>query len=229
MTRQDDRLGAIVPDWQGLEPPRKDSVNGRYCSLIPTTRDDAPALFEAYTVEGGDAGWDYLGYGPFNTQADFTAWLVATCLGGEPLFFTVRDCAGGRALGLLSYLRIRPAVGSVETGHVHFSPALKRTPMATEALFLAMAHVMNAGYRRLEWKCNALNAASRRAAERLGFQFEGVFRQDMVVKGRNRDTAWFSMMDYEWPKARRTIADWLSPDNFDGKGQQKMRLDVKMQ
>ena len=150
--------------------------------------------------------------------------MQTTCLGADPLFFAIVDAATGRATGLASYLRIAPAAGSIEIGHLYFSPLLQRRPAATEALFLLMDQAFELGYRRLEWKCNALNAASRSAALRLGFQFEGIFRQATVVKGRNRDTAWFSIIDGEWPQLRRAFARWLAPANFDEKGRQRERL-----
>jgi len=142
----------------------------------------------------------------------------------DPLFFAIVDAASGRAAGIGSYLRIGPASGSIEVGHLQFSPRLQRTPAATEAMQLMMCNAFELGYRRYEWKCDALNAASRRAAERLGFRFEGVFRQATVYKGRSRDTAWYSIIDQEWPGLERAFRMWLEPGNFDHDGRQRRSL-----
>ncbi|BAP89614.1 putative Acyl-CoA N-acyltransferase [Burkholderiales bacterium GJ-E10] len=145
-------------------------------------------------------------------------------LSADPLLFAIVDNATERALGVAGYLRITPNAGTIEIGHLHFSPLLQRTAMATEALFLMMREAFALGYRRLEWKCNSLNQPSRRAAQRLGFRFEGIFRQAAVVKGRNRDTAWFSIIDGEWPALHAAIERWLAPENFDRDGRQRVSL-----
>ena len=150
--------------------------------------------------------------------------MSATCLGDDPLFFAILDQADGKATGVASYLRITPAAGSLEVGHIHYSPRLQRSPAATEAMFLMMRWAFDSGYRRYEWKCDALNAASRAAAHRLGLSFEGVFRQATVTKGRNRDTAWYAAIDAEWPALRAAFQAWLAPGNFDGAGRQRARL-----
>jgi RimJ/RimL family protein N-acetyltransferase len=152
--------------------------------------------------------------------------MEQTCRGVDPLFYAVVEKIEDRAVGVASYLRIDPANGSIEVGHINYSPLLQRTPAATEAMYLMMRHVFDLGYRRYEWKCNALNAASRVAARRLGFSFEGVFRQAGVVKGRNRDTAWYAMIDKEWPALREAFLRWLDPSNFDEQGRQRARLSV---
>ena len=157
-------------------------------------------------------------------MASYRAWLDANCRGDDPLFFAVTARADGRPAGLVSYLRITPASGSIEVGHIHYSPHLQRSPAATEAMYLMMKQAFELGYRRYEWKCDGLNAASRAAAQRLGLSFEGVFRQAAVYKGRNRDTAWYAAIDAEWPALRDAFLTWLAPDNFDGKGQQRARL-----
>jgi RimJ/RimL family protein N-acetyltransferase len=149
--------------------------------------------------------------------------MEATCSGDDPLFFTIID-ATGQPAGVASYLRIAPASGSIEVGGIHFSPGLKRTPAATEAMYLMMERAFALGYRRYEWKCDALNAASRAAAQRLGLSFEGVFRQATVYKGRNRDTAWYAAIDSEWPALREAFLTWLAPGNFGGDGRQRIRL-----
>lgn len=169
--------------------------------------------------------WSYLPYGPFESAAGYRAWLEETCLDNDPLFHAVIDGETGKAVGLASYLRITPAVGVIEVGHIAYSPLLQRTKASTEAMFLMMQRVFDElGYRRYEWKCDALNAASRNAALRLGFEFEGIFRQATIYKGRNRDTAWLSITDKEWPSLKSAFSEWLSPENFDDNGRQRSRL-----
>jgi RimJ/RimL family protein N-acetyltransferase len=177
------------------------------------------------SLHDGDAGlWDFLPYGPFGEQS-WRDWFAAAAASDDPLFFAVVDRARDRPVGQASYLRIEPGDGVIEIGHLAFGPALQRTPGATEAVFLLARHAFDElGYRRLEWKCNALNARSRAAAERLGFTFEGVFRQHMVVKGRNRDTAWYAIVDGDWPALRAAFETWLAPGNFDEAGRQRRRL-----
>ncbi len=166
-----------------------------------------------------------MGYGPFAERAEFEAWMAASCLGDDPLFHAVVEHESGRALGVASYLRMEPETGVIEVGHINYAPPLQRTAAATEAMFLKMARVFEGlGTRRYEWKCDALNEASRRAAERLGFFFEGVFRQATMYKGRNRDTAWYAITDRGWPALKRAYEAWLAPANFDTQGAQKARL-----
>jgi RimJ/RimL family protein N-acetyltransferase len=185
----------------------------------------AKQLFESSA--GADSIWDYLPYGPFASQAQFTDWLEARAASNDPLFFTITNHEAGEARearGMASLLRMAPEHGVIEIGHIWFAPTLQRTRAATEAIYLLSRYAFELGNRRYEWKCNALNVASRRAAERFGFTFEGVFRQHMVVKGRNRDTAWYSMTDAEWPSRRAAFEAWLSPDNFDSAGRQRRSL-----
>ena len=166
--------------------------------------------------------WDYLPYGPFADAAELGAWLGERAASSDPLFLAIVDLATGRASGVASYLRIEPVHGCIEIGHIWFGAALQRTPAATETIYLLARHAFDdLGNRRLEWKCDAANARSRRAAERFGFTFEGVFRQHMIVKGRNRDTAWFALLDGEWPAVRAAYEAWLSPENFDAGGRQR--------
>src|SRR5205085_8814517 len=165
-----------------------------------------------------------LAYRPFRTLESYREWLSKTCLGDDPLFFPIVAQASGRPIGVASYLPITPLSGSIEVGHLAYSPMLQQTPAATEAMFLMMKQAFEMGYRRYEWKCNALNAKSRAAAQRLGLSFEGVFRQATVVKGRNRDTAWYAAIDSEWPALRQAFETWLDPDNFDADGRQRTRL-----
>ena len=212
-------LGQPVGDpveWSPVDPPARTAMTGNYCRVEPLDIErHAGQLLKAYNDDEDGAIWTYLPYGPFQTLADFQNWLADTCLTPDPMFFVIIDAATGKAVGMASYLRIDPKNGVIEVGHINFSPALQKTAAATEAMFLMMQHVFDAGYRRYEWKCNALNEGSMLAAERLGFRYEGLFRQAAVVKGRNRDTAWFSVLDEEWPKLRDGFAAWLSPDNFE--------------
>ena len=171
--------------------------------------------------------WDYLPYGPFADAGELRAWLAGRATSTDPLFLAVVDAKTGRAGGVVSYLRIEPEHGCIEIGHIWFGAGLQRTAAATETIYLLARHAFDdLGHRRLEWKCDAANARSRRAAERFGFTFEGVFRQHMIVKGRNRDTAWFALLDSEWPAARAAYEAWLSPENFDADGRQRSPLAV---
>jgi RimJ/RimL family protein N-acetyltransferase len=169
--------------------------------------------------------WTYLAYGPFDTLDTYRSWVERMAASDDPLFFAVVDTASGRAAGVASYLRIDPPNGAIEVGHIAYSPALQRTRASTEAMYLMMRRAFTLGYRRYEWKCDALNASSRAAAERLGFSFEGIFRQATVYKGRNRDTAWYAAIDRDWPRLERVFTRWLEPENFDDDGRQRARLE----
>lgn len=217
-------VGDPLPDWTPPPSPAANVLIGRYCRLEPldAARHGA-ALFAAFAADSTGANWTYLPYGPFADEAAFSAWIAGVAGGSDPLFFAVID-TDGQAVGIVSYLRITPAHGCIEIGHLHFSEALKHTPAATEALWLLLREAFALGYRRVEWKCNALNAPSRRAAQRLGFSFEGVFRQANVSKGRNRDTAWYGMIDADWPALAAAFDQWLAPDNFDTAGHQRASL-----
>jgi RimJ/RimL family protein N-acetyltransferase len=200
-------------------------MEGRFCRLEPLDVErHAAALFAADAADADGRSWTYLAYGPFRDLARYRAWLSADCVSDDPLFFTILDQSDSQPAGLASYLRIAPASGSIEVGHIHFAPRLQRRPAATEAMFLMMQGAFESGYRRYEWKCDALNAASRAAAQRLGLSFEGIFRQATVYKGRNRDTAWYAAIDSEWPALRQAFLTWLAPANFDSAGQQLTRL-----
>ena len=168
--------------------------------------------------------WTYLLYGPFDTLERHRAWMEETCRGSDPLFYAIIDPVADKAVGLAAYLRIEPRSGSIEVGHLSYSPLLQRTPAATEAMYLLMENAFRLGYRRYEWKCDALNAPSRAAALRLGLSFEGIFRQATVYKGRSRDTAWFAAIDKEWPALKEAFQRWLDPANFDAQGRQRTRL-----
>ena len=219
-------VGEPIQDWQPVLPPPRSPMEGRFCRLEPIDADHhGHDLFQALHGDETNGNWTYLPYGPFAAEAAFIDWMTTTCLGDDPLFHTVIESSSGKAVGVASYLRIAPAVGVIETGHIHFSPFLQRRPAATEAMFLMMRRVFSElGYRRYEWKCDALNAPSRRAAERLGFRFEGVFRQATIYKGRNRDTAWYSILDREWQSLESAFTRWLDPENFDERGEQKVSL-----
>lgn len=218
-----DRLGEIVANWTPPRRPDQAAMAGRFAVLEPLDADrHAFELHEAF--QGRDALWDYMPYGPFASGSAYHRWAREREAGEDPRFFVMRDAASGRCGGIASYLRITPEAGSIEVGHICISPVMQQGVAATEAMFLMLRWAFEAGYRRYEWKCNALNLASRRAAQRLGFSFEGLFRQHLIVKGRNRDTAWFSVIDSEWPALAEAYAAWLSPTNFDAKGRQRERL-----
>jgi RimJ/RimL family protein N-acetyltransferase len=217
-------LGQLLANWSPPpHPPAGLTLEGKRIRLEPLEADDHAAdLFAAFS--GHDALWDYMPYGPFSSASAYHRWVKDHQGRNDPVFFTLRDTSTGHALGVTSYLRISPEAGSIEVGHICLSPALQRTPAATEAMYLMMDWAFTAGYRRYEWKCNALNLPSRHAAQRLGFSYEGVFRNHAVIKGRNRDTAWFSVINSEWPALREAFAAWLSPANFDAAGRQRERL-----
>lgn len=196
---------------------------GRTVTLEPldTARHAAP-LWEA--VKGHDGLWDWLFEGPFTAETEFTRDLTSKQAATDRVYYAITPAATGRAAGFASYLRMEPAHGVIEVGNILMAPALQRTTAATEAMFLMARHIFELGYRRYEWKCNALNEPSRRAALRYGFTFEGIFRQHMVVKDRNRDTAWFALLDHEWPARKAAFEAWLDPANFDAKGHQLQPL-----
>jgi RimJ/RimL family protein N-acetyltransferase len=181
------------------------------------------ALFEANSIDKNGEIWLYLPYGPFENLKDYCEWMRSFCNGLDPLFYAIID-PSGKAIGVASYLRVDHNNGVIEVGHLAYSPLLQRTKASTEAMYLMMQYAFELGYRRYEWKCNALNAPSRAAAERLGFKFEGVFRQAAVIKGHNRDTAWYSIIDKEWPNLKLAFEKWLSKDNFYADGKQKVSL-----
>lgn len=216
-------IGDEVPTELPSGPLDSAPMTGRWCSLTGFRPDEhATALHVAFTEAPDEREWTYLGYGPFASQTDFDAWASGFEGSKDPLFFVIDD--GNGPCGIASYLRITPDSGSVEVGHIHFAPRLARTAAATDAMFLLMQRAFDAGYRRYEWKCDALNEGSRSAASRLGFSFEGTFRQATAYKGRNRDTAWYSIIDTEWPERRAEFERWLDPANFDDEGVQRTPL-----
>ncbi len=219
-------IGFPVPNWTPRPRPPRTPMAGRYCRVEPL--DPARHAHDLWVANADDAEgrmWTYLSVGPFPDEAAYRTWLSTVAVVEDPVFYAIVDARTEQAVGLASYLRIDPANGVIEVGNLQFSPRLQRTPAATEAMFLMMRHAFDElGYRRYEWKCDSLNAPSRAAAERYGFQFEGIFRQAVVYKGRNRDTAWFSIVDSEWPAMRDAFQRWLAPTNFDEEGRQRVRL-----
>ncbi|HWG19770.1 MAG TPA: GNAT family protein [Terracidiphilus sp.] len=207
-------------NWKPVPLPRREPMYGRTVMLEPLDVElHAADLWGA--VEGHDGVWQWLFDGPFATEAEFTADIVRKQAAADRIFYAIISADIGAAAGYASYLRMEPAHGVIEVGNILYSPALQRTTAATEAMYLMARHVFDdLGYRRYEWKCNALNEPSRRAAQRLGFTFEGIFRQHMAIKGRNRDTAWFAMLDHEWPMRKAVFETWLDPNNFDLEGRQ---------
>ena len=219
-------IGDPVPAWTPPPRPARDAMSGAYCRLEPLdAARHAADLFEANRRDADGRMWTYLAYGPFDTLDAYRSWAERMAASDDPLFFAVVDTASGRAAGVASYLRIDPPNGAIEVGHIAYSPALQRTRASTEAMYLMMRRAFTLGYRRYEWKCDALNASSRAAAERLGFSFEGIFRQATVYKGRNRDTAWYAAIDRDWPRLERVFTRWLEPENFDDDGRQRARLE----
>lgn len=216
-----------LTDWTACPPPGPDRIVGRTTVLerLDPTR-HAADLFEALHLD--PATWAYLPYGPFADARAHRVWLDGMAPLRDPVFYTILSPAG-RALGLASYLRITPDVGVIEIGHICLSPRIQRSVMATEALTALIGWAFEAGYRRVEWKCDASNVPSMRAALRLGLSYEGVFRQASIVKGRNRDTAWFAATDDAWPGLKRAYAAWLALDNFDNAGRQRRRLSTLTQ
>jgi RimJ/RimL family protein N-acetyltransferase len=216
-------LGPQV-DTTPAEPPGDAMLQGRFCrieKLDPALH--GAALWQA--VRPDNSLWDYMGYGPFADAPGFARWLDERAVLLDPYSYAVVDKATGLASGIVTLMEIRPAMRVIEIGNIVYSPSLQRTIAATEAQYLMARHVFeDLNYRRYEWKCNALNAPSMRAAERLGFTYEGTFRQHMIVKGRNRDTAWFSITDGEWPAIKQAFERWLAPDNFDAAGKQRASL-----
>jgi RimJ/RimL family protein N-acetyltransferase len=221
MERHSYPIGEPVDSYHASHPAPI-VLTGRYVTLTPLNpAEHADPLWRLSSGETNKYLWDYLSDGPYTTAGDFQAAIERKAWANDALFFAVIDGDSGQAVGYASYMRIEPQHGCLEVGNILFTPALQRTRGATEAMYLMARHVFeDLGYRRYEWKCNALNALSRRAALRLGFQFEGIFRQHMIVKGRNRDTAWFSMLDSEWPLRKANFERWLDPSNFDRNGQQ---------
>ncbi len=217
------QLGRVVTGWAAPERPNMPVLLGKYARLELLNADaHAAEIHRANSVD--DVIWDFLPYGPYTSAAGYHRWVRDLTAGDDPVFYAIKNLESGHFEGVASFLRISPEAGSIEVGHINYSKPLQRTRAATETMFLMMQWAYEAGYRRYEWKCNALNMGSRRAAERLGFSYEGIFRQAAIAKGRNRDTAWYASIDSEWPALKSAFSTWLSPDNFDAAGKQKESL-----
>lgn len=219
-------VGKPLPGWSPRPLPPRTAMQGRLCTVLPLDPErHAAQLFAAYADDVEGRLWTYLPRGPFAAPGDYRAWAEAASRSDDPLTHAIIDNATGAAIGTAAYMRIEPAVGVIEIGSITYSPRLQRRPAGTEAMYLMMRRVFDElGYRRYEWKCNSLNLPSGAAAERLGFQYEGLFRQATITRGRNRDTMWFSVIDGEWPALRAAFERWLDPANFDAQGQQRRSL-----
>jgi len=219
-------IGDEVAGWTGAKRPPRTSMEGRFCRIEPlATERHLADLFAAYSDDTDGRLWTYMTDGPFNSIEELRSWMESACAADDPLFHALVDLATGQAVGTAAYMRIKPEHGVIEVGSITYAPRLQGTSAATEASFLMMRRVFNElGYRRYEWKCDALNAPSCRAAERLGFTFDGLFEQAFVYKGRNRDTAWYSILDRNWPPIEQAYVNWLNADNFDEHGQQNRKL-----
>ncbi|HHN4450190.1 GNAT family N-acetyltransferase [Klebsiella michiganensis] len=222
----DQPVGAALPDWQPRPHPERLNLQGRLCRLEPLRSTHAGALFDAHRLALDTRSWTWLLREPDNSVEEYRAWIEHVSGQADPIHFAVIDQRTDQPVGSLALMRIDAKNGVVEVGHVHFSPLLSRTAMATEAQWLLMHYIFaTLGYRRYEWKCNSLNEPSRRAALRLGFQYEGRFRQALVIKGHNRDTDWFSIIDSEWPHIDKAMQQWLAADNFSADGRQLRTLE----
>lgn len=222
---QDQPIGPPLPDWTPPPIPKRESAVGRFSRIVPLDpARHGRALFDAFAEDTEGRNWTYLPYGPFARFEDFDDWLRSIAAAEDPQFYTILREDTEEPAGLASYLRFDPVNGSIEVGHLHFSNNIQRSPVTTEAMFLMMKRAFDLGYRRYEWKCDALNAPSRAAAARLGFTFEGIFRQALIYKGRNRDTAWYAIIDSDWPALEMAYESWLTADNFDENGCQRQRL-----
>lgn len=219
-------IGQNVDGWIPRVMPTETPMLGQYCDVVRLDADlHSKALYQAVSEDSDGRHFTYLTVGPFSDFESFHTWLVSQAASRDPLVFAVLDKQSGKAIGMASYMRINPSNGVVEVGGIYFSPRLQKTPSATEAMYLMMKRAFDElGYRRYEWKCDSCNEPSKKAAQRFGFTFEGGFRQAIVYKGRNRDTAWYSILDSEWPTQRQAFETWLAPTNFDEQGQQLKSL-----
>ena len=227
MTRTNEHghpIGPALTAWRAPPTPSATTLVGQYTRLTPLTAAHTDDLWHAASRPEAAATWTYLTYGPFADRAAFDQWVSTRISAKDPFYYAIIDLRDGRAKGWASHMRIDPANGVIEVGNVWFSPLMARGRIATEAMFLMMQAAFDWGYRRYEWKCDALNAPSRAAAARLGFSYEGIFRQAVVYKGRSRDTAWYAIIDSDLPALHRAFATWLDPANFDADGQQRQSL-----
>ena len=215
-------LGEVIKP--GLPDPAVNLV-GQYCHLEVLDADrHSDQLYEVFSIDTEGRLWTYMPQGPFKSAAEYRTWVEAAQHKADPFFYAIIDSKTGKAVGVASYLRVDPGASSIEVGWITFSPLIQQRPIATESMYLMMKNAFELGYRRYEWKCNALNAPSISAAMRLGMSFEGLFRQATMVKGHNRDTAWFALLDRDWPIVKSAFETWLAPENFDEHGQQKQSL-----
>lgn len=223
-------IGRAVESWTGARRAERTEIRGTRIRLEPLDADrHADALHAAYAEDRDGGNWTYLPYGPFASASLYRDWVARQQAAPDDLFFAIVELERQTPVGVAAYLRVAPEAGSIEVGHLSYAPALQQTPASTEAMYLMMRRVFDDwGYRRYEWKCDRLNAPSLAAAKRLGFRFEGVFRDHLVTKGRNRDTAWLSIVRDEWPGIRRALEAWLAPANFDATGRQRKRLGDSM-
>ena len=219
-------IGESLADWQPAQFPDYCRFEGRLSRIEPIDINrHAQDLFHAYALDNRDKMWTYMTYGPFNTVQSIEQWLEQALQIQDPQFYVLIEKSSGKAVGLASYMRIKPEHGVIEVGGISFSPYLQRTPIATETMYLMMKRAFEQlNYRRYEWKCDALNAASCKAAQRFGFSFDGIFKKHIIYKNRNRDTAWYSILDDQWPTLKAAYEQWLTPENFDDNGQQRQRL-----
>ena len=218
-------IGVPVPGFEGARLPSLQTLEGRFCRLEKLELGHSQELFDALRADESGALWTYLPESPPVDLSELSAWVEQASGKRDPAFYALIERSSGRCLGRAAYMRIAPTAGSIEVGSILYSPSLQRTPVATEVMYLMMQHAFDElGYRRYEWKCDSLNEPSRRAAERLGFTCEGIFRQALVYKGRNRDTAWYAIIDRDWPAIRQGFEAWFDPANFDESGQQKHAL-----
>ena len=218
-------VGSAVPGWKPPLLPPYEPIEGRWCRVEPLDLERHTAdLHAANALDVQGINWTYLPYGPFETLYGYRAWVEERCRTSDPLFYAIVELGKERAVGVASHMNIDPSNGSIEVGHISYSPLLQRTVAGTEAMHLMMRQAFELGYRRYQWKCDLLNAPSRTAAQRLGLSYEGVFRQARIVKGRNRDTAWYAAIDSEWPLLQQAFLRWLAPSNFDEQGKQHIPL-----
>lgn len=218
-------IGPPLPNWTAPPPPPRTPMAGRYCRVEPLDAGrHAEDLHRANSADPSQRNFTYLTIGPFAGFETYRDWIVTASRSEDPLFHAIVDSDTGKAAGIASFMRIDTKNGVIEVGHLNYSSLLQRKRAATEAMYLMMKRAFELGYRRYEWKTDSHNAASRAAAQRLGFSFEGIFRQATVYKGRSRDTAWYAMIDKEWPELERAYLRWLDPANFDAQGDQRVRL-----
>lgn len=219
-------IGVAVPNWRGARPPTRETIPGRTCRLEALRASaHAEKLHEAYVQDRDGGNWTYLPYGPFASAAAYAQWVEKMQDREDVIAYAIVDQERSRPLGVATYLRIDASGGAIEVGHLSYAPVLQRTPASTEAMYLMMRRVFEDwGYRRYEWKCDNLNAPSIAAAKRLGFRYEGTFYNQVVVKGRNRDTSWLSILESEWSGLREALEAWLDASNFDAEGRQRRRL-----